>query len=182
MIHMTKLRFTQEGRMRQRRSLSTESFYDTVESPIGILYLIFTGETLREIAFEKPGEVPRKNKAPSLVKKELKEYFKNGREEFTQKIGFTKGTELDRKVWLALKEIPYGETRTYKWLAEKIGKPNASRAVGRALSRNPIPLILPCHRVIESDGSIGGYSSGVDIKRRLLEIEYYTKLAEKKVK
>lgn len=172
------MRFSPESRTRRKKSSSTESFYDTVESPIGILYLIFTGETLREIAFEKPGEIPRKGKTPSLAKKELKEYFKNGREEFTQKIGFTKGTEFDKKVWLALKEIPYGETRTYKWLAEKIGKPNASRAVGRALSRNPIPIILPCHRVIESDGSIGGYSSGVDIKRRLLEIEYYMKLSK----
>jgi methylated-DNA-[protein]-cysteine S-methyltransferase len=172
------LRFSPESRIRRKKSFSTESFYDTVESPVGILYLIFTGETLKGVAFEKPGEMPRKGKAPSLVKKELKEYFKNGREEFTQKIEFTRGTEFDRKVWLALKEIPYGETRTYKWLAEKIGKPNASRAVGRALSRNPIPIILPCHRVIESDGSIGGYSSGGDIKRRLLEIEYYMKLSK----
>ncbi|MDP2754304.1 MAG: methylated-DNA--[protein]-cysteine S-methyltransferase, partial [Nitrospirota bacterium] len=109
---------------------------------------------------------------------ELKEYFENGREEFTQEIDFTKGTELDKKVWLALKGIPYGETRTYKWLAEKVGKPTAFRAVGRALSRNPIPILLPCHRIIESDGSIGGYSSGIDIKRRLLEIEYYNKLAK----
>jgi methylated-DNA-[protein]-cysteine S-methyltransferase len=69
--------------------------------------------------------------------------------------------------------------RTYKWLAEKTGKPGAFRAVGQSLSRNPIPIILPCHRVIESDGSIGGYSAGVDIKRRLLEIEYYSKLAKR---
>jgi methylated-DNA-[protein]-cysteine S-methyltransferase len=173
------LRFIQKSRMRQKKSRSTEHFYDTVESPLGTLYLLFSGETLRGIAFKKPGEVLRKGKAPPLIKNELKEYFENGREEFTQKIKFIKGTEFEKKVWLALKEIPYGETRTYKWLAEKVGKPNASRAVGQALSRNPIPIILPCHRVIESDGSIGGYSSGVDIKRRLLEIEYYRKLAKK---
>ncbi|MDI6890571.1 MAG: methylated-DNA--[protein]-cysteine S-methyltransferase [Thermodesulfovibrionales bacterium] len=165
--------------MRKKRSSSTESFYDTFESPVGILYLVFTGKTLREVSFKKPGEVIRKGEAPSLIKKELKEYFEDGREEFTQKIGFTKGTEFDRKVWLALKEVPYGETRTYKWLAEKVGKPAAYRAVGRALSRNPIPILLPCHRIIESNGSIGGYSSGLDIKRRLLEIEYYIKLAKK---
>jgi methylated-DNA-[protein]-cysteine S-methyltransferase len=173
------LRFIQKSRMRQKKSRSTEPFYDIVESPLGTLYLLFSGETLRGIAFKKPGEVLRKGKAPPLIKNELKEYFENGREEFTLKIGLTKGTEFDKKVWLTLREIPYGETRTYKWLAEKVGKPNASRAVGQALSRNPIPIILPCHRVIESDGSIGGYSSGVDIKRRLLEIEYYTKLAKK---
>lgn len=160
-------------------SSSTKSFYDTVESPIGTIYLIFTGRILRGIAFSKPTEILRKGKAPLLIKKELKEYFENGREEFTQKMWFLKGTEFDKKVWLALKEIPYGETRTYKWLAEKVGKPNACRAVGQALSRNPIPIIFPCHRIIESKGSIGGYSPGIDFKRRLLEIEYYIKLSKK---
>lgn len=176
------MRFTPESRMKKKRSLSTESFYDTVESPIGSLYLVFTGKILRGIDFKKPGEILRKGNAPPLVKKELKEYFENGREEFTQGINLIKGTEFDKKVWLALKEIPCGETRTYKWLAEKVGKPTAFRAVGRALSRNPIPIFLPCHRVIESDGSIGGYSSGIDIKRRLLEIEYYNKLAKPQLK
>lgn len=165
--------------MKQKRSLSTTSFYDIIESPIGTLYLVFTGNILIRIGFKKPDEILRKGEAPPLIKKELNEYFKNGRDEFAQKIGFTKGTDFDKKVWLTLKEIPYGETRTYKWLAEKIGKPSAFRAVGQALSRNPLPIILPCHRIIESDGTIGGYSSGIDIKRRLLEIEYYIKLAKK---
>jgi len=165
--------------MRKKRSKRTDSFYDTFESPIGTLYLMFTGETLREVSFKKPRGTFRRGRAPSPIKEELREYFEVGREEFMQTIGFTKGTDFDRKVWLALKEIPYGETRTYKWLAERVRRPTACRAVGQALSRNPIPIILPCHRIIESDGSIGGYSSGVDIKRRLLEIEYYRKLAKK---
>lgn len=165
--------------MGKKRSRVTESFYDTFESPVGTLYLVFTGKILREISFRKPGEIIRKGEAPPLIKKELKEYFEDGREEFTQKTMFTKGTEFDRQVWLALKEVPYGETRTYKWLTEKVGKPAACRAVGQSLSRNPIPILFPCHRIIESSGSIGGYSSGVDIKRRLLEIEYYIKLAKK---
>ena len=156
-----------------------EFYYDTFESPIGTLYLIFTGKILREIEFKKPTEVMRKGVAPPLIRKELREYFENGREEFTQKIGFMKGTEFDMNVWLTLQEVPYGETRTYKWLAEKVGKPAASRAVGQALSRNPLPILLPCHRIIESDGAIGGYSGGADIKRRLLEIEYYMKLGKK---
>lgn len=164
--------------MKEKRSSSTDSFFDKFESPVGTLYLIFTGKILRGINFKKPGEILRKGSAPFLIKKELKEYFENGKDDFTQNIAFTKGTEFEKKVWLALKEIPYGETRTYKWLAEKIGKPNAFRAVGQALSRNPIPIILPCHRVIESDGSLGGYSAGIDIKRRLLDIEYYNKLAK----
>ncbi|MBM4129169.1 MAG: methylated-DNA--[protein]-cysteine S-methyltransferase [Nitrospira sp.] len=161
------------------RKKNIETFYDTFESPVGTLYLIFMGKVLAEISFKKPYGIPRKGKAPPLIKKELKEYFEQGRDEFTQEIEFKKGTEFDRKVWLALKDIPYGETRTYKWLAEKVGKPAASRAVGQALSRNALPILFPCHRIIESDGSIGGYSSGADIKRRLLEIEYYIRLARK---
>ncbi len=165
--------------MKEKRSSKPQSFYDTFESPIGTLYLIFTGKILSEISFKKPPEIVRKDELPPLIKKELKEYFENGREEFTQKTIFTKGTEFYRKVWFVLKEVPYGETRTYRWLAEKLGKPSACRAVGQALSRNPIPIVFPCHRIIESDGSIGGYSSGVDIKRRLLEFEYYVKLSKK---
>jgi methylated-DNA-[protein]-cysteine S-methyltransferase len=165
--------------MREKRSSSTESFYDIMESPIGVLYLVFTDHILRRIDFQKPGEMLRRGTAPPLVKKELREYFEKGREEFTQKIAFARGTDFDREVWLALREVPYGETRTYKWLAGRIGKPNASRAVGQALGRNPIPIILPCHRIIESDGSLGGYSGGVDIKRRLLDMEYYLKQNKK---
>jgi len=164
--------------MSGKRSSSTESFYDTFESPVGSLYLICDGGILRGIVFHKPSETLRKGKAHPQLKKELKEYFENGREEFTQKIAFKSGTEFEKAVWQALGEIPYGETRTYKWLAEKIGKSNASRAVGQALSHNPIPIIIPCHRIIESDGSLGGYSGGVDIKRRLLDIEYYIKLSK----
>ncbi len=165
--------------MKEKRSSKLQSFYDTFESPIGTLYLIFTSKILSEISFKKPPEIVRKDELPPLIKKELKEYFENGREEFTQKTVFTKGTEFYRKVWFVLKEVPYGETRTYRWLAEKLGKPSACRAVGQALSRNPIPIVFPCHRIIESDGSIGGYSSGFDIKRRLLEFEYYVKLSKK---
>lgn len=164
----------------EKRKITSESYYDTFESPMGTLYLVFTGRILKVIQFDEITEVIRRGEAPSLIKKELMEYFEKGREEFTQRIGFTKGTEFERSVWLALREVPYGETRTYKWLAETVGKPGASRAVGQALSKNPIPILLPCHRIIESDGSIGGYSAGVDIKRRLLEIEYYMKLAKKK--
>lgn len=171
------MRQTPQGHKVKRSN--TESFYDTFETPIGTLYLLFTGKLLRGISFKKPQELIRKAKVPPLIKKELKEYFEDGREEFTQKIVFTKGTEFERKVWLTLKEVPYAEVRTYKWLAERIGRPNASRAVGKALSRNPIPILLPCHRIIRSNGSIGGYLQGIGIKRRLLQIEYYSKLAKK---
>lgn len=164
--------------MKEKRSSGPESFYDTVESPIGTLYLIFTGKFLGEIDFKRPVDIPRKG-VSHPIQKELREYFEHGKDVFTQKIDLSVGTEFERMVWLALKEVPSGETRTYKWLAEKVGKPKASRAVGRALGKNPLPIILPCHRIIESDGSLGGYSGGVDIKRRLLEMEYYNRLGKK---
>ncbi|MBI4690909.1 MAG: methylated-DNA--[protein]-cysteine S-methyltransferase [Nitrospirae bacterium] len=155
--------------------MGSEPFYDIFESPVGRLFLIFSGKYLAGISFEKP--TGKRGVTPELFKKELRGYFEGKTNEFKQGIIFLEGTDFEKKVWLALKEIPYGETKTYKWLAEKIGNPRANRAVGQALSRNPIPIVLPCHRVIESDGSIGGYSSGTDIKRRLLEIEYYNVLS-----
>jgi O-6-methylguanine DNA methyltransferase len=78
---------------------------------------------------------------------------------------------FERKVYRAVAGIPKGETRSYKWVAVKIGKPNASRAVGNALNRNPYPGIVPCHRVVRSDGSIGGYFKGTSVKHKMLERE-----------
>ena len=163
--------------MRIKISSGTEPFFDVFESPVGALFLIFSGKHLAGISFKKPGY--KRGTAPESFKKEIRGYFEGKTEEFTQSTIFLEGTDFERKVWLALKEIPYGETKTYKWLAERIGNPKANRAVGQALSKNPIPIVFPCHRVIESDGSIGGYSSGVDIKRRLLEIEYYSIMGKK---
>lgn len=152
-------------------------FYDIFESPFGILYLVFSGEFLVRVSFKKPALVSfKRDSAPENFIKELRDYFQGAGRGFSQKVKFLGATEFDKKVWECLKQIPPGETKTYKWIAEKIGAPKAVRAVGRALSRNPLPILLPCHRVIESDGSIGGYSSGDNIKRRLLEMEYYAKI------
>ena len=164
------------NRLKQRSS--PNDFYDILDSPLGPLYLIFTAGVLSDISFSRPSSVLLKRKeGMTPARKELAEYFGKGRQVFTCETIFLEGTAFEKKVWNTLKKIPYGETRTYKWLAEEIGKPHAFRAVGNALGKNPIPIIFPCHRVIETDGSIGGYSPGVDIKRRLLELEYYTRLA-----
>ncbi len=138
---------------------------------------MFSGKRLAEIRFESDTPSYPKGKAPESFKKELNEYFSGKRRDFHQNVIFLEGTDFEKKVWLSLREVPYGETRTYKWLAERIGNSKAARAVGRALSRNPIPIVIPCHRIIESDGSIGGYSGGADIKRRLLDLEYYARLS-----
>jgi O-6-methylguanine DNA methyltransferase len=81
------------------------------------------------------------------------------------------GTKFQRKVWLKVKEIPYGELRYYKWVTRAIGNTYASRAVGNAVGRNSVAPILPCHRVVRSDGSLGGYTSGITMKKRLLKLE-----------
>jgi len=101
---------------------------------------------------------------------QLVEYFSGKRKTFDLPLE-PKGTEFQRKVWFASCEIPCGETITYKALADMIGRPKASRAVGAANGKNPIYIVIPCHRVIGSDGSLTGYGGGLDMKARLLELE-----------
>ena len=160
-------------------SRRAEIFYDTFQSPLGLLFPVFSGKGLSEIRFEKERPPYSSGRAPEAFRQQLADYFGGRLRDFHQNIVFLHGTDFEKKVWLSLRAIPYGETRTYKWLAEQAGSPRGSRAVGQALSRNPIPIVLPCHRVIESDGSLGGYSGGIDIKRRLLDLEYYHLMGEK---
>ncbi|WP_342387255.1 methylated-DNA--[protein]-cysteine S-methyltransferase [Salinicoccus bachuensis] len=104
--------------------------------------------------------------------RELGEYFDGNRTDFEVPISLEhKGTEFQQKVWRRLRSIPYGETLSYKALAADCGGPNHSRAVANANGRNPISIIVPCHRVIASDGTLGGYTGGIGKKRRLLELE-----------
>ncbi len=104
------------------------------------------------------------------VADELLEYFAGTRTEFTVPLS-PAGTDFQRAVWRALQGIPYGETRTYGEIAAAVGRPGAARAVGTANHRNPIPIIIPCHRVVGSNGQLCGFGGGLDLKRRLLELE-----------
>ena len=104
---------------------------------------------------------------------QLQEYLEGRRQTF-ELILHPDGTAFQKAAWQALMEIPYGETRTYKQQAESIGKPKALRAIGMANHRNPIPIFIPCHRVIGADGSLTGYGGGLDIKRTLLALERRT--------
>mgnify|MGYP000850979676 CR=1 FL=1 len=104
------------------------------------------------------------------ARKELEEYFKGTRKTFTLPLSL-EGTPFQKKVWQVLMTIPYGKTMTYKQVAEAIGNPKACRAVGLANNRNPIPIIVPCHRVIGSNGKLVGYAGGLHIKEKLLEME-----------
>jgi methylated-DNA-[protein]-cysteine S-methyltransferase len=101
----------------------------------------------------------------------LKGYFRGERVDFPDKLDLTGATHFQARVWEVTRLIPYGESRSYRWLGVQMGKPGAARAVGGALSRNPLPIIIPCHRVVASGGGLGGFSGGLDWKRCLLDLE-----------
>jgi O-6-methylguanine DNA methyltransferase len=161
--------------MRQRRSPTPELFLDVYAGPLGMMYLTFLGDALVAVDFDRPeGSLPRQStRRTGQWLRDLEAYFSCALKEFALPVEFLGGTAFERSVWHSLRVIPYGETRSYKWLAESVGRPAAVRAVGQALGKNPLPIVIPCHRIVESGGSLGGYSGGIDIKRRLLDLEYY---------
>jgi len=101
----------------------------------------------------------------------LKAYFSGRKVVFDDEIDLSEATTFQREVWETTRLIPYGETRSYRGVAERINRPRAVRAVGQALSRNPLLIIVPCHRVVTSDGKLGGFRGGAELKRRLLNLE-----------
>jgi methylated-DNA-[protein]-cysteine S-methyltransferase len=103
--------------------------------------------------------------------KNMKAYFSGQKVSFQDKIDFSVATFFQAKVWQEARFITYGETRSYKWLAEKVGTPRAGRAVGQVLGKNKLPIIIPCHRVLKSNGQLGGFGGGLEMKRRLLNLE-----------
>ena len=105
----------------------------------------------------------------------LQRYFNGEPVEFDLDLDLQEGTKFQQSVWRATYHIPYGEVRSYGWIARKIGKPLATRAVGRAEGANPVPIIIPCHRVLRSDGKLGGYSAGLHWKPKLLDQEWASK-------
>ncbi|OGL42280.1 MAG: hypothetical protein A3C43_07300 [Candidatus Schekmanbacteria bacterium RIFCSPHIGHO2_02_FULL_38_11] len=158
-------------------------YFTCFNSTIGKIYIKGTEKGICGISISplhgNPWKVIEKKYETSLLKnclKQLKEYFQGKRKTFSISFDFLSGTEFEKKVWDALLEIPYGSTSTYKLIAAKIGKPKACRAVGNAVGKNPIPVIIPCHRVIREDRSLGGFSSGIEIKKKLLRLEDIMKL------
>jgi methylated-DNA-[protein]-cysteine S-methyltransferase len=108
---------------------------------------------------------------------QLEEYFNGTRTNFSLKLDLIKGTEFQKSVWKAVSRIPHGQTSSYGKIARQIGKPKACRAVGLANKRNPVPIVIPCHRIIGSDGSMTGYSGGILLKEKLLKLEQNSKLS-----
>ncbi|MBS9535777.1 methylated-DNA--[protein]-cysteine S-methyltransferase [Mycobacterium sp. M1] len=150
--------------------------YRTVGSPIGLLTLAGTGRTLTHLLMVDHAHAPdssgwvRDDSAFAESVEQLDAYFAGDLTEFDLDYDLA-GTEFQRRVWAALLTIPYGETRSYGELAQQLGTPSASRAVGLANGRNPISIIVPCHRVIGSNGSLTGYGGGIARKQFLLDLE-----------
>jgi methylated-DNA-[protein]-cysteine S-methyltransferase len=151
--------------------------YTHIDSPLGELLLVGDGRALHGLHMQEgrttvavDPEWRAADEPFADVRAQLSEYFAGERREFDVPLAM-EGTSFQRHVWGALREIPYGETTTYGELAYRLNMPSASRAVGLANGRNPIAVIVPCHRVIGSDGSLTGYGGGLERKRLLLELE-----------
>jgi len=151
--------------------------YRTIDSPVGPLTLAGIGSTLMHLRMaeqshepDRSGWAPAGESAFPDAVEQLRGYFAGELTEFDLDLQLD-GTEFQKKVWAALQTIPYGQTRSYGEIADQIGSPGAARAVGLANGRNPIGIIVPCHRVIGSTGSLTGYGGGIGRKRALLALE-----------
>lgn len=158
-------------------STPTELHWHEIGSPIGALLLVGDGVALTHVYFQAgphpraPADTWRENAAPfAQVCEQLSEYFEGSRRVFHLPLA-PQGTPFQLAVWGALREIPFGETRSYGELARQLGLPGGARAVGLANGANPMPIIVPCHRVIGSDGSLTGFGGGLSTKRALLSHE-----------
>lgn len=151
--------------------------YTIMESPIGPLMLVGSETGLYAIHFTRDGVRPMPEAgwqhdpaALAQAVQQLTEYFAGERRAFSLALA-PQGTPFQREVWAALQTIPYGQTTSYGVLAGQLGRPSAARAVGAANGQNPLPIVIPCHRVVGSNGALTGYAGGLAIKRALLKLE-----------
>lgn len=151
-------------------------FQFSFASPIGRISLTASAKGLRALALPPQAtpteEEPQPPRQFTGLIERLKAYFDGSKVAFPDKLDLSAATPFQIKVWATTRLIPYGETRSYRWVAEHMGQPAAVRAVGQALARNPLPVIVPCHRVIASDGKLGGFSYGLEMKQKLLRLEH----------
>jgi methylated-DNA-[protein]-cysteine S-methyltransferase len=159
--------------------------YDVADTPIGGLLVAVTDQGLCRVSFDPETDreteqlarlfgtrVLRSPRAVDPVRRELDEYFEGRRKAFDLPVDLRGRSEFSRLVLEQLAKVPYGEVTTYGSLAARTGRPRAARAVGMIMNRNPIPIVLPCHRVVGSTGSLVGYGGGLERKRRLLDLEH----------
>ena len=164
---------------------SATVYYSTMDSPVGRLTICCSEKGVLQVAVgrrstSKPGDANgrrlarpqwvRSREKTRQLEKQLAGYFAGRRRKFPVRLDL-RGTPFQRKVWEALRSIPYGETRSYADVARRIGRPRAARAVGMANHWNPVAILVPCHRVIAADGGLGGYASGLRVKKFLLQLE-----------
>ena len=148
----------------------------SIPTPLGSLLLVGDGDAVRGLYYpdHRPapqlGTTTRDDALLDEAVRELEEWFAGTRTRFDVAVEFT-GTDFQRRVWMALRDIPYGETVSYGELAATLGRPAAARAIGHAVARNPISIIVPCHRVVGTNGRLTGYAGGVERKAHLLELE-----------
>ncbi|WP_020612194.1 methylated-DNA--[protein]-cysteine S-methyltransferase [Sediminispirochaeta bajacaliforniensis] len=152
--------------------------YYLYDFSIGTLRIVASEDAITEISFvsgeKNYDKAEETNKETNLIKKageELKEYFEGTRRSFDLPLD-SQGTPFQKRVWEALLDIPYGETRSYRQIAEAVGSPKGFRAVGLANNKNPIIIVVPCHRVIGANGSLVGYGAGLEVKDQLLRLEH----------
>ncbi|HET7760314.1 MAG TPA: methylated-DNA--[protein]-cysteine S-methyltransferase [Gaiellaceae bacterium] len=158
--------------------------YELHDSPVGTLFVAVTDHGVCEIHYDADpaaeadrlarhfgARVLRSPRPTDDARRQLDEYFAGTRQDFELEVDLRPAREFGRAVLEQLARVPYGELTTYGTLAERAGKPRAARAVGTIMNRNPIPIVLPCHRVVGSSGSLVGYAGGLDRKRLLLELE-----------
>jgi methylated-DNA-[protein]-cysteine S-methyltransferase len=161
-----------------------EVYYSSISSPMGTIWVVsdrigvclvrfgLREEALLKETRERWGWHPHADPEFNCgVSEEIRAYFKGQVSRFSSPLHL-RGGSFDMKVWKALQEIPLGETRSYEEIAQEVGNPRGCRAVGGANRRNPIPLLIPCHRVVRKDGRLGGFSSGIEIKKWLLQFEH----------
>lgn len=167
--------------------MKDDSFsFTTLPTPIGTVYIAATKQGICRVTYDTTEEefvadlrarYGRETAcAPHhpLLKNaqdQIDRYFRGEQQSFNVPLDFLEGTPFHHRVWHALTTIPYGQVRSYKWVAEQVGKPLAARAVGQANSRNHISIVVPCHRVINHDGSLGGFGDRIDLKAYLLDLE-----------
>jgi len=153
-------------------------FHGIVDTPVGPVTLVHDGEALVGCYMDqqrhRPEQTdfgPRDDDLVAEAATQLREYFAGERHAFDLPLSFAAGTAFQQQVWKALCDIPYGETISYGELAARIGQPTASRAVGLANGRNPLGIIVPCHRVVGANGTLTGYGGGLERKQQLLDLE-----------
>lgn len=168
-----RCKFTMEKFKYMKPSQITSLHFQYLDSPLGRLRLVAEGKSLQRIEFEGQHKADGEEMTSPVLKeckKQLAEYFRGDRHDFALDLDAA-GTAFQHRVWQALQTIPYGELRSYRDIAEQTGNGKAVRAVGAANGKNPLPIVVPCHRVIGSNGSLTGFAGGLTAKRILLEME-----------